>query len=105
VLKKSFLADEPNFSGPLMRSTRGDVRDQIDLHKRNHESRNGLKEPRSGGETEQSTFARFLEPFDFRLFQQYLPRSDIAWPRVAQSLYPNIFRCYPSVTDFGCCLW
>ncbi len=38
MLKKSFLADEPNFSGPLMRSTRGDVRDQIDLHKRNHES-------------------------------------------------------------------
>jgi hypothetical protein len=33
----SFLADEPNFSGPLMRSTRGDVRDHIDLHKRNHE--------------------------------------------------------------------
>jgi choline dehydrogenase-like flavoprotein len=37
VLKKSFLADEPNFSGPLMRSTRSDVRDHIDLHKRNHE--------------------------------------------------------------------
>lgn len=38
VLRASpFLADEPNFSGPLMRSTRGDVRDHIDLHKRNHE--------------------------------------------------------------------
>ena len=37
VLKKSFLADEPNFLGPLMRSTRGDVRDHIDIHKRNHE--------------------------------------------------------------------
>jgi hypothetical protein len=38
VLKKSFLADEQNFSGPLMRSKRGDVGDHIDLHKRNHES-------------------------------------------------------------------
>jgi hypothetical protein len=37
VLKKSFLVEEPIFSGPLMRSTRGDVRDHIDLHKRNHE--------------------------------------------------------------------
>jgi len=37
VLKKSFLADEPNFLVPPMRSTRGDVRDHIDLHKRNHE--------------------------------------------------------------------
>ena len=57
-----------------MRSTRGDVRDQIDLHKRNHD---GLKVPRSGGETEQSTFARFLEPFDFRLFQQYRSKADL----------------------------
>ena len=38
MLKKSFLADEQNFSGPLMRSKRGDVGDHIDLHKRNHES-------------------------------------------------------------------
>ena len=37
VLKKSFLADDPNFSGPLMPSTRGDVRDHIDLNKRNRE--------------------------------------------------------------------
>jgi hypothetical protein len=29
VLKKSFLADERNFLGPLMRFARGDVRDHI----------------------------------------------------------------------------
>jgi hypothetical protein len=29
VLKKSFLADERNFFGPLMRFARGDVRDHI----------------------------------------------------------------------------
>jgi hypothetical protein len=52
VLKKSFLADEPKFSGSLMRSRRGDVRDHIDLHQRNHTNpRIGLKEPRSGRET------------------------------------------------------
>ena len=31
LLKKSFLADEQNFSGPLMRSAGGDVRDHIAL--------------------------------------------------------------------------
>jgi hypothetical protein len=35
-LKKSFLADERNFSGPLMRSATGDVRDHIVLHKNDH---------------------------------------------------------------------
>jgi hypothetical protein len=37
LLKKSFLAGEQNFSGPLMRSARGDVRDHIVLHKNDHE--------------------------------------------------------------------
>ena len=36
LLKKSFLADERNFSGPLMRSVRDDVRDHIVLHKNDH---------------------------------------------------------------------
>ena len=36
LLKKSFLADEQNFSGPLMRSARGDARDHIVLHKNDH---------------------------------------------------------------------
>ena len=36
LLKKSFLAGEQNFSGPLMRSARGDVRDHIVLHKNDH---------------------------------------------------------------------
>jgi hypothetical protein len=33
VLKKSFLGDERNFSGPLTRFARGDVRDHIVSHK------------------------------------------------------------------------
>src|SRR6266446_1756917 len=31
--KKSYLADERNFLAPLVRPTRGDVRDHIDSHK------------------------------------------------------------------------
>ena len=37
VLKKSFLGDERNFLGPLMRFARGDVRDHIVSHKIDHE--------------------------------------------------------------------
>jgi hypothetical protein len=36
LLKKFFRDDERNFSGPLMRSARGDVRDHIVLHKIDH---------------------------------------------------------------------
>src|ERR1700676_4170650 len=36
VLQKSFLADERNFLGPLMRFVRGDVRDHIVSHKNDH---------------------------------------------------------------------
>jgi hypothetical protein len=34
--KKSFLIDRRNFSGPLARSARRDVRDQIVSHKNDH---------------------------------------------------------------------
>jgi hypothetical protein len=36
VLKKSFLGDEQNFLGPLMRLASGDVRDHIVSHKNDH---------------------------------------------------------------------
>ena len=36
LLKKSFLGDERNFLGPLMRFARGDVRDHIASHKNDH---------------------------------------------------------------------
>ena len=36
LLQKSFWGDERNFSGPLMRSARGDVRAHIILHKNDH---------------------------------------------------------------------
>src|SRR5712671_8018494 len=36
--KKSFLADERNFLAPLVRATRGDVRDHIDSHKSDRRS-------------------------------------------------------------------
>jgi hypothetical protein len=36
VLKKSFWGDDQNFSGPLMRFARGDMRDHIVSHKYDH---------------------------------------------------------------------
>ena len=37
VLKKSFLAEQQKFLGPLMHFVRGDVRDHIDSPKIDHE--------------------------------------------------------------------
>src|SRR6478736_3850903 len=36
VLQKSFWGDDKNFSGPLMRFARGDMRDHIVSHKNDH---------------------------------------------------------------------
>ena len=36
VLKKSFWGDDQNFSGPLMRFARGDMRDHIISHRNDH---------------------------------------------------------------------
>jgi hypothetical protein len=36
VLQKSFWGDDQNFSGPLMRFARGDMRDHIVSHKNDH---------------------------------------------------------------------
>jgi hypothetical protein len=43
VLKKSFLADEPKFLGPLMRFVRGDVRDHIVSPKIDQDLRGGAR--------------------------------------------------------------
>jgi hypothetical protein len=70
VLKKSFLGDEQNFLGPLMRLASGDVRDHIFSHKNDHGPsyrRYGLC---CGRDVKKSTFAEFLVPFDFRLLQR-----------------------------------
>jgi hypothetical protein len=36
LLQKSFWGDDRNFSGPLMRFARGDMRDHIVSHKHDH---------------------------------------------------------------------
>jgi len=77
VLKKSFLGDERNFLGPLMRFARGDVRDTSFHTKTATDLRIGAEERCSGRDGQESTFARFSVRFDFRLFQQYLPIGDI----------------------------
>jgi len=48
VLQKSLLADERNFSGPLVRPTRGDVRDRIVSSKTTMDLRIGPTELCSG---------------------------------------------------------
>jgi hypothetical protein len=76
-LQKSFWGDDRNFSGPLMRFTRGDMRDQIVSCKNDH----GASYRRYGvlqyGVGKKSTFARFPASFDFRLLQQYLPIAEV----------------------------
>jgi hypothetical protein len=74
VLKKSFLGDEQNFLGPLMRLASGDVRDHIVSHTTT-DHRIGATGLCCGRDVKKSTFAEFLVPFDFRLLQQYLGQS------------------------------
>jgi hypothetical protein len=52
----------------------------------------------SGGLVQKSTFARFLEFFDFRLFQQYRPNRDISQPKTAHSTLHRMV--FPDV-EFG----
>ena len=56
-VKKSFLGDERNFLGPLMRFARGDVRDHIVSHKIATDLRIGAKE-RCGVETAKNRLSR-----------------------------------------------
>jgi hypothetical protein len=77
VLQKSFWGDDKNFSGPLMRFARGDMRDHIVSHKTTTELRIGATEYCGGGASKKSAFARFSEQLHFRLLQQYLPEADL----------------------------
>jgi hypothetical protein len=77
-LKKSFLGDEQNFLGPLMRLASDDVRDHIFHTKPTTDHRIGATGLCCGRDVKKSTFAEFLVPFDFRHLQQYLPSADIA---------------------------
>src|SRR3984957_1960918 len=47
------------------------------LRKTTTDFRIGAMQHPSGGLVQKSTFARFLEFFDFRLFQQYLPEAEV----------------------------
>jgi hypothetical protein len=58
--------DDQNFSGPLMRFARGDMRDHIVSQKRPR-TFVAPPEPCSGKNVSKSTFARFSEKLDFRL--------------------------------------
>src|ERR1700681_295154 len=75
LLQKSFWGGERKFLEPLMRFTRGDVRDHIVSSKSLTDLRRRVEKRRSSGEIQRSTFAGFLGLFDFRLLQQYPPNS------------------------------
>jgi len=63
-----------------MRFVRNDVKDHVVSQKTTTDFPLGAMQHPSGGLVQRSAFARFLEFFDFRLFQQYrpLPGSQIA---------------------------
>jgi hypothetical protein len=65
-----------------MRFARRDVKDHNTFHKNDPGSSERRSEHCSGRNVETSAFARFWEPFDFRLFQQCLPTADPGtnWP-------------------------
>jgi hypothetical protein len=76
--KKSFLADERNFSAPLVRPMRGNVRDHIESQKNDHRPSympyRGLRQPRqlktdlceNFGATQFSTFSTASTHFGHR---------------------------------------
>jgi hypothetical protein len=73
TVAKGLLGGDRNFSGPLMRFARGEMRDHIVCTKTTRELRIGVTEYCSGHVGQKSTFARLLTSFDFRLLQQYPP--------------------------------
>jgi hypothetical protein len=77
LLQKAFWGGERKFLQPLMRFTRGDVRDHIASSKSITDLRRGVEKRRSSREVQRSTFARFLGLFDLRLLQQYRHEADV----------------------------
>jgi hypothetical protein len=60
-----------------MRFVRNDVKDHVVSQKTTTDFPLGAMQHPSGGLVQRSTFARFLEFFDFRLFQQYRHKADV----------------------------
>ena len=75
--KKSFAGIYEKFLKLLMRSMRGDVRDHNAPRKTTADFRTGTPEHRSGGVVQKPPIAGFLASFDFRLFRQHRPVTDI----------------------------
>jgi hypothetical protein len=107
LLQKSFWGGERKFLKPLMRFTRGDVRDHIVSSKIDHWP-SGVEKRRSSREVERSVFARFLGLFDFRLLQQYRSKAEVAArphhvgssPNRRHSSTPKVADGSPSVIVF-----
>jgi hypothetical protein len=77
IVAKVFLGWRTKFLEPLMRFTRGDVR-AISFHPKSiTDLRSGVEKRRSDREIQRSTFARFSWSPDFRLLQQYRPKTEV----------------------------
>jgi hypothetical protein len=79
LLQKSFWGGERKFLEPLMRFTRGEVREPYRfIQNRSRTSVTALEGDAAGEKSKRSALARFFRLFDFRLLQQYLPIGDIS---------------------------
>ena len=76
--KKSFRGTNRNFLKPLMRFVCRDVRESY-LRKTTTDLRISTTKHRSGGLVRNSPFARFSASFDFRLFRQHRPFSEVPY--------------------------
>ena len=92
VLKKSFWGDDRNFSGPLMRFARGDMRDHVVSHKNDQGAsyrRCGVLQWRGW---QIINFARFSVSFNFRLLQHYRLLPDVSVLANVRFALPDIGR-------------
>ena len=74
--KSLFVVASENSVEPPMRFARGEEPYRF-IRNRSRTSLVALRSDATAEKSEDQLFARFLELFDFRLLQQYLPRTDI----------------------------
>ena len=94
LLKKSFLADERNFSAPLVRPARGDVRDHIDSYK---SDRRSSYLSYSGLQRRKQRNTDLREIFGAAQFSTFSTVS----VKLRRTQYEHIFSALPSNSDIA----
>src|SRR5262249_25124386 len=72
------------------------------LRKTTTDLRIGTTEHRSGGVVQKSPFARFLASFDFRLFRQHRPTTEIAAANCCLQLTPHVLAARELFNQLHC---